>query len=450
MSRVFWAPSSMFASLVAASLLAAAGSSVRADIRTYEPKLQKVNDRVYSATGYALANVMYIKTDKSVVVIDTTESPAAAQRTLDEFRKVCDLPIRYVIYTHFHGDHINGTTTFAADKPHIIAQQQHKAEILRYRLLIQYNQRLNSVQFGMNLPDSDRGISLAPEARQFIRGYIEPNMTYDEQLRFEEGGVRFELFHMPGETNDHTVVWLPDQKTLFCGDLFYSSFPMLASPMKPDRPVLDWAQACDRMRELGAEYLVPSHGEPVVGKEAIREILTNYAAAIRSVHDQVVQGINLGLSIEQVRASVKLPDELAKLPYLQPEYGRVDWGVNGIYRQYAGWYDMNPAHLNPESNAKLHQALLEAAGGAGPLIDRAQRALADEQWQLVLDLTDVILDAPEPEHAPAHTLRAEALEKLAQQASNGVERNVYRVGARYHERQAKKSDAKADKPTAGK
>jgi alkyl sulfatase BDS1-like metallo-beta-lactamase superfamily hydrolase len=420
-----------------------------ADIRTYEPKLQQVNDRVYAATGYALANVLYVKTDKSVVVIDTTESPAVAKRTLEEFRKVCDLPISYVIYTHFHGDHINGTTSFAADKPHIIAQQLHKPEIARYRLLIEYNQRLNAIQFGMNLPDADRGISLAPEARQLIRGYIPPDMTFDDQLRFEEGGVKFELYHMPGETNDHTVVWLPDQKTLFCGDLFYWSFPMLASPMKPDRPVLEWAQACDRMRELEPEYLVPSHGEPIAGKEKIREILTNYAAAIRSVHDQVVRGINLGLSIEQVRASVKLPEELAKLPYLQPEYGRVDWAVNGIYRQYAGWYDMNPAHLNPGSVAKVHQALLEAAGGAGPLIERAKRAEAEQQWQLVLDLTDVILAAPETEHAPAHQLRATSLEKLAQAAKNGVERNVYRVGARYHERQVEKAAPKSNKSAAG-
>ncbi|MBL9124960.1 MAG: alkyl/aryl-sulfatase, partial [Planctomycetaceae bacterium] len=399
---------------------------VQADIRTYEPKLQKVNDRVYAATGYALANVLFVETNDSVVVIDTTESPAVAKRILEEFRKVSDKPIRYVIYTHFHGDHINGTASFMADKPHVIAQQLHKPEILRYRLLIEYNQRLNAIQFGMNLPDSDRGISLAREAQQLVRGYVLPDMSFDERLRLEEGSVKFELYHMPGETNDHTVVWLPEQKTLFCGDLFYWSFPMLASPMKPDRPVLEWAEACDRMRALEPEYLVPSHGEPITGKEKIQEILTNYAAAIRSVHDQVVRGINLGLTLEQVRATVKLPDELAKLPYLQPEYGRVDWAVNGIYRQYAGWYDMNPAHLNPGSTAKTRRAVLEAAGGVGPLVARANQALAQEEWQLVLELTDIVLAAPEDEHAPAHTLRARALEKLAERATNGVERNVYR------------------------
>jgi alkyl sulfatase BDS1-like metallo-beta-lactamase superfamily hydrolase len=153
--------------------------------------------------------------------------------------------------------------------------------------------------------------------------------------------------------------------------------------------------------------------------------------------------------MEEVRATVKLPDELAALPYLKPEYGRVDWAVNGIYRQYAGWYDMNPAHLNPGSTAKLQRALLDATGGVGPLIERARRAATEEQWQLVLDLTDVILAAPEPDSAPAHTLRSTALEKLAEQATNGVERNVYRLGARYHQGQAEKADSKTEEAAAG-
>lgn len=428
-----------------AGLMALYGLSLaRADIRTYEPKLQRVNDRVYAGTGYALANALYVVTDKSVVVIDTTETPAAAKRSFDEFRKVCQLPVSYIIYTHFHGDHINGASTFAADKPHIIAQQLHKPEIDRYRLLSEYNRRLNIIQFGMGLPEEDRGISLAIDAAQAIRGYIEPDMTFDEQLRFEEGGIKFELYHAPGETNDHTIVWLPDQKTAFCGDLFYWSFPMLASPMKPDRPVLVWADSLDRLRELGPEYLVPSHGEPIAGKEAIREMLTNYAAAIRYVHDRVVEGLNQGKSIEQVRAMVKLPEELARLPYLKPEYGRVDWAVNGIYRQYAGWYDMNPAHLNPGSTDKLHAALLEASDGTGPVVERGRRALAEGELQLVLDLTDVVLSAPEP-GVGVHELRASALEKLAQQATNGVERNVYRGAARYHQRQVKRAAENSDK-----
>src|SRR5260370_24563752 len=74
--------------------------------------LNKVTERVYVATGYALGNVIYVLTDKSLVVVDTTESPAAAQATFDEMPKISGPPVNYIVYTHFHGDHINGATVF--------------------------------------------------------------------------------------------------------------------------------------------------------------------------------------------------------------------------------------------------------------------------------------------------------------------------------------------------
>src|SRR5437870_13327121 len=83
------------------------GASVaHGQIRSDKPELLKITERVYCATGYALGNVIYIRTDKSVVVVDTTESPLAARATLEAFRAVCPFPVSYIIYTHHHGDHV--------------------------------------------------------------------------------------------------------------------------------------------------------------------------------------------------------------------------------------------------------------------------------------------------------------------------------------------------------
>ena|GEM_PF-4539470 len=94
------------------------------------------------------------------------------------------------------------------------------------------------------------------------------------------------------------------------------------------------------------------------------KIIANYAKAIRYVHDETVKDINQGLTLEQMRQQIRLPDELARLPYLAPIYGRVEWSVNGIYRKYTGWYDFNPAHLNPGTVSTFHRALMEASDGA--------------------------------------------------------------------------------------
>ena len=407
-------------------------------LRGARPQLIQVTDRIYSATGYALGNVLFVVTDSSVVVIDTTESPLAAQETLAALRKVTDLPVRYIIYTHFHGDHINGAAGFRQRNGgplHIIAQDLHNRELAKYQMLRAYNTRLNAVQFGAALPRKEVTLELALDPRRPTIGYLPPTITFDKEYRFEEGGVRFELFHTIGETYDQLMVWLPDERALFPGDLYYASFPMLSSPMKQDRPVLAWAESIERMRELSPEHLVPSHTEPLHGAQQIDETLKNYAAAIRFVHDETVKCINRGLSVGETRQRVRLPEHLARLPYLAERYGRVPWSVNGIYRQYTGWYDLVPAHLNPLPSVELHRALADVFGGVEPLFLAAQRAQESGQNQLALELLTVALDA-DPTHVSSHLLAARVLDRLAGESINTVQRNVYLVAAQEHRRAA--------------
>lgn len=417
-----------------------ASATAIGQIRSDKPELLKITDRVYCATGFALANVIFVRTDKSVVVVDTTESPAAARQTLNAFRTVCPLPVSTIIYTHHHGDHVNGAKAFKGDSTRIIAQKSFLQEMAKYKLLTQYNRRVNATQFGATLPAAERALSLAPD-RYFpgppIIGYIVPDVLFDERYDFEEGGVRFELYHTQGETVDHLMVWLPQEQVLLPGDLFYPSFPMLSSPMKPGRPITEWAESLERMRKFKPAHLAGSHGRPVSGQQEIDTTLANYAKAIRYVHDETVQRINQGLPLEEIRRQVRLPEELAKLPYLAPVYGRLEWAVNGVYRQYTGWYDFDPAHLNPGRREALAQALLQAAGGTDALLRRANQALGDCQLQLAVELTGLVLDG-EPNSRAAHALRAKAMERLADATENTIERNLYRAAAQAHQKAADK------------
>ncbi len=416
-----------------AALVGTQGSA-SAQLRGEKPEVVKVNDRVYCATGYALGNSICVVTDDSLVIIDTTESPQAARDILAAFRKISPLPIQHIIYTHFHGDHINGTRMLAENKPKIIAQALHMPELMKYQLLAAYNQRLNTVQWGAMLPAERRGISLAIDPRNIERAYMPPTETFDAEHKFEQGGVRFELYHAQGETVDHLFVWLPELETLCPGDLVYPSFPMLASPMKPDRPVLTWAESVERMRKFRPKHLVGSHGLPLSGADRVDVVLERYSRAIRFVHDETVKGLNAGLSLDEIRRCTRLPEHLAAEPYLAPLYGRLEWGINGVYRQYTGWYDFNPAHLNPGPPQEFYRALAEASS-VEVILSRAQRALDEKQPQLALELTDVVLGA-EPDNLSCHVLRAVALESLATSAVNTVERNIYRGAAQSHKEKA--------------
>jgi glyoxylase-like metal-dependent hydrolase (beta-lactamase superfamily II) len=403
------------------------------------PQLIRVTANVYVALNYSISNVIFVITDRSVVVVDSSESLATARAALAEFRKLCDLPVSYIIYTHFHGDHIGGAQVFHGPGTRVIAQKLLPLELETMIALVAYRSRAEAVQFGANLQTADRGVSLARYARQQItldaafwsdasrydpRGYIAPDITFDDEYRFSEGGVDFELYHTQGETVDHLMVRLPGEGAVFPGDLFYASFPMLSSPMKPDRPVLAWAQSLERMRAMRPRFLVPSHGKPVEGVDAIDAVLTNYAQAIRFVHDETVKGINEGLPVEEIRRNVRLPDDLAKLPYLHQRYGKLTWAVNGIFRQYTGWYDLNPSTLRRNPRGLLERNVLGACGGPGPLNEQARAASRAGRHQLVLELTDIVLGA-QPENQAAVRLRVASLRKLGLAATNSVERNLY-------------------------
>ena len=411
-----------------ALILLLCGLPAAAQLSQSTPELIRVNPHVYCATGYALGNVIFVLTDRSVVVVDTTEGPAPARAALGDFRKVSDLPVSYIIYTHHHGDHIHGAKVFAGPETKVIAQRNHVEEMRKYRLMMAYNRKLNEVQWAAHVPREQRGATLGVDLLNYGEsGYIPPQILFDEEYKFTEGGVRFELYHTLGETVDHLMVWLPDFETLLPGDLFYWSFPMLASPGKPDRPVLEWAASLDRMRQFHPAFLVGSHSRPLSGRDAIDDALANYARAIRFVHDETVKRINAGEPLYRIRQEVRLPPDLAAQPYLQPVYGTVEWAVNGVFRQYTGWYDFDPAHLNGGDPVPLAHALAEAAGGTDSILKRARAAEAAGQLQLALELTEIAIAADG--NPGAHRMREEVLERLAADTHNGVARNIYREAA---------------------
>jgi alkyl sulfatase BDS1-like metallo-beta-lactamase superfamily hydrolase len=394
-------------------------------VRSRKPRLIKVTDRVYCGHGYSVSNAMYVITEKSVVVIDTTESISAAHSSFADLRKIINLPVSYIIYTHFHGDHIRGAKAFHGPSVRIVAQQRMPEELARNNMLLPYRERVNAIQLGTPLPPVSGG-SLVNDPED---GYVPPDVLFDEQFHFEVGQTEFELFHTQGESVDHLMVWLPGERALFPGDLFYGCFPMLSNPLKTDRPVAKWIESLERMRALRPEYLVPSHSPPIYGATEIDSALANYAKAIRHVHDETVKGINECLTLAQILNRVRLPDELAGLPYLAERYGTVRWAVKGIFRQYTGWYDFNPAHLNPTRRGVRARALLEASGGPGPFVARALRATEAGQNRIVLELTEIVLDV-HPRHQRARALRLAALKRLGNAAPNALERNIYRAAAK--------------------
>ncbi len=401
------------------------------------PRVERITDDIYLARGFALGSVQMVVTDEGLVIIDTTESEEAAREILARFREITRRPVRYVIYTHGHLDHVCGTAVFLEEGTEVIAT----ADLVRFmerdfRELRDFHVRSRRNQSGSLAREYSSKLPVKSMFRGVggLENLVRPTITFEREYSFVLGGKTFELFHTTGETPDHLMVWMPEQRALFCGDLYYASFPNLSTPMLEPRPVKGWVESLARMVELDPAYLIPGHTPAVAGVHQVRQVLTHYRRAILSVYEQTVACINQGKTVEQAVQSVALPEDLAGLPYLREVYGRVDWSVRGIYRGLTGWYDGRGTGLSPLPPGHRAREMVALAGGADKILARAVELQEDREHQLAIELCDVVIDANPQDKLP-RVIKAASLESMAFTSGNLNMFGFYRSAAAL-ERQA--------------
>jgi len=401
------------------------------------PKVERITDSIYNASGFALGSVQMVVTDEGLVIVDSTESREAAHEIRERFREIADKPVRYLVYTHGHLDHIRGAAVFLEPGTQVVATEDLVRFVRKdFELLGDFHKRCRLNQAGMLAPEYSRRLRVKPLFRweQDPGEFVRPTVTFAEEVSFVLGGKRFELYHTTGETPDHLMIWLPDEKALFCGDLYYASFPNLSTPMLEPRPVQGWAESLDRMALLEPEFLVPGHTPAILGRQEVREALTSHARAIRTVFEQTVQCINQGKTVEEAAALVKLPADLAGKPRLRELYGRVDWSVRGIYQGLTGWYDGRGTGLAPLPPGHRAREIVNLCGGPDRILARAIELQRAGEHQLVCELCDVVI-AANPAERVARVVKAASLETLAFTSGNLNMFGFYRSAAAL-ERQA--------------
>ena len=411
-------------------------TKLKAQSNEFKKELIQLGERVYMGVGYDGSNAGMIVGDDGIVIIDGLRGIGAAEELFADFRKITDKPVKALIYTHGHGDHTGGASAFIKDpsKTRIIARAHFKEELEGNspvkKILIQRNIR----QFGRDLPDEDiinRGVAAGrtPTDRAG-KGYVPPNETFEESLSLTIAGIKIELQAANGETNDELFVWLPDDKTLFTGDNYYKAFPNLyAIRGSQYRDVKSWGESIQRMSELPVEHLVPGHTRPLSGKEKIHRNLTNYAEAILSVYNQTIEGMNQGLSVDELCAKVELPAHLKEAENLQEFYGSVPWGVRSIFFHFVGWFDGNPSQLYPLTPKVEAEQIVQLAGGTEKIKQQFNQAIQEKKYQWGMQLADYLL-ALDKNDAAAKQMKIQALEKAATTQINAPARNYYLSYAR--------------------
>jgi len=370
----------------------------------------------------AFANVTSVETTDGLVLIDTS-SPFFAGAVHTAVRELSSAPVRAAVYTHGHVDHVFGILAFDAEAqakglplPEVFAHENVRKRFARYLLTNGYNGRINQRQF--NLPSP-----------MFPNSFRDPDRVYRDDFILEVGGVRFELYHDLGETDDHTWVYMPDKKAICTGDLFIWASPNCGNPQKVQRFPREWAAALRRMDKLGAEKLFPGHGPPILGTDRVRQALTETAELLEDLVNQTLGFMNEGAPLDEVLSKVVPNKELLERPYLRPIYDDPEFIVRNLWRLYGGWYDGNPAHLKPAREVQLAQAIVELSGGVDKIVAKANAAADAESWRVATELIEMAYRAA-PNDAAVREARSSIYEKRSELESSLMAKAIFAAAAR--------------------
>jgi alkyl sulfatase BDS1-like metallo-beta-lactamase superfamily hydrolase len=393
--------------------------------------IEEIADR--TSVYCSFANVTAFDTDGGLVLIDTGTFFNQRQ-TFQAIRSWSKARLDTAVFTHGHVDHVFGVPPFAEEarergwhKPRVVGHEAMPARFQRYVLTAGYNAIINTRQFAaFALPGA--GGAAPTSGLRWPTEYTYPDVTYTDSLVVTVGGERFELYHDRGETDDHTWVWVPGRKVLCPGDFFIWAVPNAGNPQKVQRYALEWAQALRKMAALEAEVLSPGHGVIIVGRERIRQALTDTAELLESLHDETVAMMNRGATLDTILHTVRPPSHLAERPYLQPVYDEPEFIVRNVWRFYGGWYDGTPSELKPSPRAQQGAEIARLAGGVQALVERARQLMVDGDLAMASHLADWAIAAG-PHDAEAQEVRAEVYSMRASKSRSVMARGIFRAAA---------------------
>ncbi|HET8700874.1 MAG TPA: MBL fold metallo-hydrolase [Nitrococcus sp.] len=262
-----------------------------------EPKaitFEALAEGVYAYTAEGDPNSGVIVGDDSVMVVDAQATPAMAQALIERIRVVTHKPIGYLVLTHYHAVRVLGASAYGAE--HVIASRG------TYELIAERGQQDYDSELG-RFPRLFQGADSIP-------GLTWPTLVFDGGLSLWLGKRRVEIRHLGrGHTKGDTVVWLPAEKVLFSGDLVEYG----ATPYTGDAYLRDWPRTLARVRELGAEKLVPGRGAALTTAASCEQAITGTQAFLTELFEGVRKARQSGKTLKAAY------DEVYST--LQPKYG---------------------------------------------------------------------------------------------------------------------------------
>ncbi|GGI90745.1 alkyl/aryl-sulfatase [Halopseudomonas pertucinogena] len=406
--------------------------------------LFQVTEGIYQVRGMDLANMTIIEGRTGLIVIDPLLTPTTARAALDLYLAHRPArPVVAVIYTHNHVDHFAGVRGIVSDEDvgsgrvriyapegfmeHAVSENVIAGNAMTRRAMYMYGTQLPAGPQG----HIDNGLGKALSMGQLT--LIPPTDIISASGRQQIDGVDID-FHMAqgSEAQAELMLYFPASRVLNTAEVtshqLHNIYTLRGAEV---RDASRWSRYIDEvLEEYGprTDILIAQHHWPVWDQAGVQHFLATQRDLYKHIHDQSVRLMNHGYRPDQIAEQLRLPDSLASQWIARDYYGTLRHNARAIYQKYLGWYDANPASLNPLPDQQAARKTIEYMGGMDQVISRAQEDFAKGEYRWVASIMSQAVFA-EPDNRAARELNAAALEQLGYQAESGPWRNAYLSGA---------------------
>ncbi len=262
--------------------------------------MENVTPNVFTTTKIRGCNPSYVVTSKGVVVIDTPQLPSRAVAMRKEAES--HGPIRYVINTEHHVDHIFGNYYFKGAGPVTHHRGVHDNFMVPTADLDPFAYAAEAIP-----TDDPEGAALFPDRETY---YADPNrgqIVFTGDLELRVGNHTFQLIHTPGHTPGQVAVYVPEERVVFTGDTVFSECQTWLMTSDVDQ----WIAALEVLRGLGVDHVIPGHG-PVTTKEYLatqRSVLLDWTSAVAAA---VAKGWTRDETVERVNFADRYPVDVGQ------------------------------------------------------------------------------------------------------------------------------------------
>jgi alkyl sulfatase BDS1-like metallo-beta-lactamase superfamily hydrolase len=406
--------------------------------------LYKVMDGVYQLRGFDIANLTLIEGKTGWIVVDPLTTKESARYALDFAEKILGKkPVTGMVYTHAHVDHFGGALAVLSPqeveqrKIPIVAPAGFIEEGTSENILAGTGMGRRSIyQFGRDLPRSAKGnvdTGLGKDVVYGSVGMLVPNWLIIRPTQaMQIDGVNFIFHNVPNaECPAELTFSIPDLK-LYDGaeNLAQTMHNLLPIRGAKVRDALRWSnyleQALDQTE--GIDVYIASHNWPIWGNANIRKFITVQRDVYKYMHDQTLRLMNQGYTAREIADLVKLPKSLSEHLGARGYYGDIRHNVKAIYQFYLGFYDGNPANLNPLPPVESAKRYLELIGGADKAVAAAQAAYDKGDYRWAAELLNHAVYG-DPKSAAAKELLAKTYDQMGYMSEAATWRNAYLTGA---------------------